>query len=250
MLQAVTWRDLHLYCWCYAGCISQMCDCEQLKQSNIHWCISTCLGCNFKWKRVSLSNCVCLFVCLGLHSIAYSPHFHSYLSSLCMANHECTHPALKSWQCVCVDVKHQRVSGITTSLSSCFWYPKEEQREAGILRRFWGFPLSFCVMRVAEVFNKRPKEEKRRRAMLFRIFWTKSSFEVIWDHFISSRLIISEFNYHKNQIIVVCEHIFQSAGAEQSYNASTLDVLVIFDVWLILCFMIILLFKFGWKDIN
>ncbi len=101
MLQAVTWRDLHLYCWCYAGCISQMCDCEQLKQSNIHWCISTCLGCNFKWKRVSLSNCVCLFVCLGLHSIAYSPHFHSYLSSLCMANRECTHPALKSWQCVC-----------------------------------------------------------------------------------------------------------------------------------------------------
>ncbi len=86
--------------------------------------------------------------------------------------------------------------------------------------------------------------------MLFRIFWTKSSFEVIWDHFISSRLIISEFNYHKNLIIVVCEHIFQSAGAEQSYNASTLDVLVIFDVWLILCFMIILLFKFGWKDIN
>ncbi len=160
------------------------------------------------------------------------------------------HTQLWKADSVCVDVKHQRVSGITTSLSSCFWYPKEEQREAGILRRFWGFPLSFCVMRVAEIFNKRPKEEKRRRAMLFRIFWTKSSFEVIWDHFIRSRLIISEFNYHKNQIIVVCEHIFQSAGAEQSYNPSTLDVLVIFDVWLILCFMIILLFKFGWKDIN
>ncbi len=64
MLQAVTWRDLHPYCWCYAGCISQMCDCEQLKQSNIHWCISTCLGCNFKWKKsviVKLRVFVCVF---------------------------------------------------------------------------------------------------------------------------------------------------------------------------------------------
>lgn len=176
-----------------------MCDCEQLKQSDILWCMSTCLGReNYKWKRVSLSNCVCLFVCLGLHSIAYPPHFHSYLSSLCMANRECTHPALKSWQCVCWCQAPACFRDYILTFF-LFWYPKEEQREAGILRRFWGFPLSFCVMTVAEIFNKRPKEEKRRRALLF----AKSSFEVLWDHFISSRLIIiSELNYHRNQSIV------------------------------------------------
>lgn len=141
MLQAVTWRDLHQNCWCYAGCISQMCVCV-IVQSDIHWCMSsTCLGRDCKWKRVSLSKSMCLFVCL--HSIAYPPHFHSYLSSLCMANHECTHPALKSWQCVCWC---QAPACFRDYILTFFflWYPQEEQREAGILRRFWGFPLSFC----------------------------------------------------------------------------------------------------------
>lgn len=101
MLQAVTWRDLLLDCWCYAGCISQMCVCD-CAQLNWHSLVYEHLS--RLWLQVKKSVIVKMhvFVCVCvLHSIAYPPHFHSYLSSLCMANHECTHPALKSWQCVC-----------------------------------------------------------------------------------------------------------------------------------------------------
>lgn len=179
MLQAVTWGDLHLDCWCYAGCISQMCDCVQLKQFKIHWCMST----SRPWLQVK-KECHCQNVCVcafGLHSTAYPTHFHSYLSSLCMASHECTHPALKSWQCVCWCQAPAcfRDSILTFFL---FLYPQEEQREAGILRRFWGFPLSFCVMRVAEISNKRPKEEEYNQVLWDNFIIMNYDLKIKWSH--------------------------------------------------------------------
>jgi len=145
MLQAVTWRDLHLDCWCFAGCIFQLCvfDCAQLKQSDIHWCVSTCLGCDCNWKRVSLSKCTCLFVFVAC-TLLHIHHISTRISHLYAWQIMSAHTQL--WKadsvCWCQAPACYRDYTLTFFL---LWYPKDQQIEAGILRRIWGFPLSFST---------------------------------------------------------------------------------------------------------
>lgn len=162
MLQAVTWRDLHLDCWCYAGCNSQMCVCV-IVQSDIHWCMSsTCLGRDCKWKRVSLSKCMCLFVCLACTPLRIH-HISTLISHLYAWQIMSAYTRLWKADSVFVDVKHQRVSWIISSLSSCFGIHKKNKGRQKSSEGSGVF-LSYSVMRVAE---KEKRKATKSSAVLF-----------------------------------------------------------------------------------
>lgn len=77
-------------------------------------------------KRVSLSKCMHLFVCLAC-TLLRIQHISTLISHLYAWQIMSAHTRLWKDDSVFVDVKHQRVSGITSSLSSCFVIQKKNK---------------------------------------------------------------------------------------------------------------------------
>lgn len=125
--------------------------------------MSTCLGCDYKWKRVSLSKCMCLFVFVSC-TLLHIHHISTRISHLYAWQIMSAHTRLWKADSVFVDVKHQRVSGITSSLSSCFGIQnkikgKQESSEGSGVFLSHSQPLWWGLLKIC--MTKKGEKERR-----------------------------------------------------------------------------------------